>query len=140
MINIDYLPQSLQVRSWEMAWMGTSGLGFVMRFWSSCQLGLQLLEGLTRTGAFVSKGAHTLVLVVGGSLSSSPCGPLHGLMSVFMTWHLASLRVSNPKYRERNGSYPFGYPQHHFNHILFVSSKSLSPTHIQWREKETPLF
>ena len=64
----------------------------------------------------------------GSLLCCSPWGHKELNITEWLKW--TELRVSYPKYRGQNGSYPFGYSQHHFNHILFVSGKSLSSTHI----------
>ena len=77
-------------------------------------------------------------LVMGSLACCSPWGHKKSDMTERLNW--TELRVSYPQCRGQNGSYPFGYSQHHFNHILFVSGKSLSSTHIHRREKKTPFF
>ena len=69
-----------------MAWRGASGLGFLMRFQLSCQLGLRPSKGLTTTGASISRVArtHGWQIGTGGSLVRGldffPRGPLNGLL------------------------------------------------------------
>lgn len=90
--------------------MGTAqvgGSGLENRLKSGYQLGLRLSERLTRAIGTASKVAHLHAWKVGVSWRPQFLAvwtfPL-GCLSVLISWHLASPRVSDSRQREQGGA------------------------------------
>lgn len=95
-----------------MPWMGGSSLRLLTGLQSGRRLGPQSLEGLTGDEGSASKVAHSH-----GQRADTGCwweasvilhmGHSTGCLSILISCQLASLRVSNPKFRELNRSLSF---------------------------------
>lgn len=109
--------------------------GVTMRLQSSCQLGWQSSEGLTKAGGSSFKKVHTHDCWQEASVPHY-VGFSTGFLSVLTTWQLASPRVIPKRDREREGSHSafadlvLEVICHHFCYLLLEASHE-SSSHVR---------